>query len=193
MKIKVTLLVLILMFLGVSTAMAQSGYTWEDPGDPGLFLTGTTAIGGVVNNGTSNTGTLAGFPRDTVEPSITFGSSANVTYFTNTTGAPITQLYIVAPELTGATIISDYGCGTTVGVPPTYFSSCTSFFEGSDVVFEYYNGSIPVGDTFGVLGDSIWSADDYEVALSVPEPGSLTLLWTMLLGSGVLLRRKLRN
>lgn len=189
MRIKCLLLLLVMMFFVVGGAMADN---WDDPGDPGLFLTGTAALGGVTNNGTTSITSLASWSNGTLEPSITFGSGANVTYFTNNTLAAFKSLFIIAPVLTAAPEsggISQYGCGVTLGVPPTYFSSCTSFFDNTDfggqyVVFEYFGGSIPVGDTFGVLGDSLWAADNGKIELAqAPEPASIALFGQRSAGS----------
>jgi len=209
MKKLSALLLIALMFAFVGSAMA-------DPSDPGLYLlTGTTSptsapgFFGTIQGGPTAVTSILGFPSESV--AVPTPSASGFYGFYNDTGSTITTLFEFAPVAPGYLNTSPggpYTCGLNgnyaTGGTGSSTPNCVSFYDASlfsgagGIVFEYYgldilsSSTVSSTNTFWIgAGDDYWN--DGPEYLTVPEPASLMMFGSSLLGLCGLLRRKLRK
>jgi hypothetical protein len=111
--------------------------------------------------------------------------------FTNLSGINWFNVQVVAEVVPGVNFPAGYSCVTDV------FQFCTFTMSGNQIIVDFFGligfTGITPGMNFFVdlTGDVGWVANStFTVTANVPEPATLALLGTALLGAAVGLRRK---
>lgn len=126
-------------------------------------------------------------------PSGIVGSYVGCETFENLTGAPLTSLELMFPDI-GALTTQSANCTADAG-PVNFFTSATCSIENGFFVLDYYGGSIPQGFPNGVFTIAEAGVDPSEfpegTLTSTPEPSSIWLLstGTLMLGAFFYSRR----
>lgn len=124
----------------------------------------------------------------------TFSSTGTYQYFVNDLGSTITKLIITADVASFDP--AGYSCNSQAPTGPYPFNSCSTTevtVGGQDEVVLFFDGSgkgIAAGDEFSILPYGWATGQEFDAQVT-PEPSSLLLLGSGLLGLAGMLRRKL--